>query len=150
MKVRKGKVTVNIDTCPKTRWVDKCDLMLDINFELLVRFVEDECVGGHTDWNADENNKRIKKEVDELYAWWICWRKERDETNKYWKESQEILKEYKKDIMDYLKNRNCVPPKAKKKYEALFKRGMKLDRAQEKMEDDNLIRLMKIRRYLWT
>ena len=52
-------------------WCDKDHVLLHACFQLLCDFVEKEMlVQDNIDWNATEEIKNAKKEIDELYAWW--------------------------------------------------------------------------------
>ena len=55
-------------------WRDKDSLMLHACFQLLKDCVEKEnLLNGHTDWNSDDRNRLAKKEIEELYNWWLSY-----------------------------------------------------------------------------
>ena len=55
-------------------WRDKDSVMLHACFQLLKDCVEKEnLLDGHTDWNADERHRLAKKEIEELYNWWLSY-----------------------------------------------------------------------------
>lgn len=52
-------------------WCDKDHVLLHACFQLLIDFVEKEMrVQDHPDWNATEESRNAKKEIEALYAWW--------------------------------------------------------------------------------
>ena len=66
-------------------WTDKTELMPHAMFELLSRFVEQECSPGHVEWygvwghkvTVDGREKYVRDEMQELYDWWhTVWNKE--------------------------------------------------------------------------
>jgi len=60
------------------RWCDKDHVLLHASFQLLTDFVEKEMmVQDYPDWNATEETKNARKEMEELYVWWQAWRTER-------------------------------------------------------------------------
>ena len=55
-------------------WRGKDSVMLHACFQLLKDCVEKEnLLDGHIDWNADERQRLTKKEIEELYHWWLSY-----------------------------------------------------------------------------
>lgn len=55
-------------------WRDKDSVMLHACFQLLKDCIEREnLLDGDTDWSADERHRLAKKEIEELYHWWISY-----------------------------------------------------------------------------
>ena len=55
-------------------WRDKDSVILHACFQLLKDCVEKEnLLNGHTDWNVDERYRLAKKEIEELYNWWLLY-----------------------------------------------------------------------------
>lgn len=55
-------------------WRDKDCVMLHACFQLLKDCVEQEkLLSGHINWDADEKNRLAKKEIEELYHWWLTY-----------------------------------------------------------------------------
>lgn len=55
-------------------WRDKDSVMLHACFQILKDCVEKEnLLEGHSDWNADERHSTAKKEIEELYNWWLSY-----------------------------------------------------------------------------
>jgi hypothetical protein len=64
---------LKIDTLDEG-WRDKDSVMLHACFQLLKDCIEKENLfNGHTDWEADEKHKMAKKEIEELYNWWLSY-----------------------------------------------------------------------------
>ena len=126
------------------------DPLLDYPFEMFCEFYEN---GGieEIDWNSDEGHRNAKSEMDYLYKWFTIDRKEREleigTVSETWCEHHVSWWE---NIPD---NDSCytwvfVP---KNKYaEYLFTIVQDLEINYENEKEVNLIRLVKIRNYLWT
>jgi hypothetical protein len=54
-------------------WLDRDLLLLHMIFEILCQFVEKELIPseGQINWESDEEHKFAKKEMLELYHWWL-------------------------------------------------------------------------------
>ena len=56
-------------------WRDKDSVMLHACFQILKDCVEKEdLLSGHVIWDADEMHRVAKKEIEELYHWWLSYR----------------------------------------------------------------------------
>ncbi|MBL4774078.1 MAG: hypothetical protein JKX98_10960 [Alcanivoracaceae bacterium] len=76
------------------RWRDKDSVILHACFQLLKDCVEKEnLLDGHVIWDEDEKHKLVKKEIDELYQWWLSY-KEPDTltSNSYEKENEMLIR----------------------------------------------------------
>ena len=55
-------------------WCDRDTLLAHTMFEILSKFIEQECSPGHVEWYGEEghkiNNKYVRDEMQELYDWW--------------------------------------------------------------------------------
>jgi hypothetical protein len=56
--------TINAD------WCDKDQVMLHACFQLLTDFVDQEISQDIVDWEHDEKQRQVRKEIDFLYNWW--------------------------------------------------------------------------------
>ena len=150
-------------------WCDIDHLMSHTMFELLSRFIEDECSPGHVRWYGEGGfdkfdfngkHKYIMDELLDLYYWWnFVYLKE-------YKEVEEILwKEIDKNQPDqlvvktkigYLYNPtwfNKRQDEIKDKltiYKICFKAMNKLEIRMEKDLNDRMKRLVDVRRVMWT
>ncbi|EDN70035.1 hypothetical protein BGP_4671 [Beggiatoa sp. PS] len=62
---------LNIESLDE-EWTDKDIVLLHACFQLLVNCVEQESLlNGHTDWDYNEEFKRDKQILEELYQWWL-------------------------------------------------------------------------------
>ena len=52
-------------------WHDRCTIMPHMIFEILCQFIEKECSPGGIDWDHDERHIAVRKEMQDLYDWWI-------------------------------------------------------------------------------
>jgi hypothetical protein len=148
MKIENGKITIKTGIRRKTDWMDDVETLLYANFGILKEFVEKEMrVNKHVDWDSCPDTKKVKKEIEDLYAWWENYDKI---SNPYWEMGGKLLQNHGFDVLDALARKKSIPKDVLVKYEKLSAKGNKLDTKQEKEEDDNLLRLMKIRRWLWT
>ncbi len=118
---------------------------------MLADFVEKEKPFEHIDWDSDESHKHAAAEIKDLYNWW---------KNDYPNRREPI-----EDLPDIIWKGRPIwdrlwgPQKSKdqdfpKSYQELYEKA--LDKTQElekqwlEEEQENLIRLIKIRRFLWT
>ncbi|MGH2553521.1 MAG: hypothetical protein ACRDEB_07385, partial [Chitinophagaceae bacterium] len=69
-------------------WCDKDHVLLHACFQLLSDFVEKEMLpmDKHLDWKADNDCKKARKSIEELYAWWQEFKKTVDEKSYTFKE----------------------------------------------------------------
>jgi len=136
--------TVEATTLDRT-YSDVSELMLHINFQMLVTYVEKEEPFEHIDWEDTRAMSSVAKEIRELYQWWTVDRGVRDEA--IW-DGYDDLEEISlgrlfhpdEDIQnspDVLENR-------------AFLRKCSEEEEAANLEDNlQLIRLVKIRQYLW-
>lgn len=61
--------TITFNTLPKTWW-DVSDGIVNVNFELLERFIENEKPLEIIETEYNEETKRIWNEIKFLYSWW--------------------------------------------------------------------------------
>lgn len=130
-------------------WCDKDHLMAHAMFELLSTFIEDECSPGHVQWYGEYGYKievngqeiYVRDEMQALYDWWH---------NQYNKaHTEETDKIYDEAIDEPLCDENGIFCMSDHNHE-VYGRANKLEESYEKQLDENLIRLLKIRRYMWT
>ena len=133
------------------------EMLLTVNFEILVDFYKNGGIDS-INWDSDEWHKHAKEEMDYLYNWWIQERKEKQEELDYlldvWSEHHvswfEDIPE--KDNPDDSKIGGWTEWKSvcSKYGEYISKMLHENETIFAKAEEDNLIRLIKIRGYLWT
>jgi len=140
--------TLKINTLDKC-WCDRDDLLLHASFQILVDFVEKEEPGKIIDWNCNKEYKRIWKEITSLYKWWKKIRPARKSPL-----DDKRLK-YPPFEFKNIKNKNytqLVFPNKKKyaKFYKVMKKDKKLEQRWDKEDNQNLHRLINIRKDLWT
>lgn len=129
-----------IDTGLPPGYNDKPEIMLSVNFNLLVDYVEKELVAVEIDWSHSPEYIKVENEIIYLYNWWKNYNKSLDE--RYLK-LHKNFPEF--DILNADQNSQEYRLYVEELYDIL-----KLKEKMRETEDDNLIRLMKIRRHLWT
>jgi len=127
----KNPRTLTIPTLPKGRkeWCDNSGVIFHACFTLLADCVENEhLLDGSIDWAVNEQSRAVKAEIEELYNWWI-----------------KI-----KDDEDWSPMTSSDIDKSAEATEDNFKwsRWVNVDEQYEE-EDKMLIRLIKIRRFLY-
>ena len=59
-------------------WVDRCELLPHVIFEIISDFVENECSPGHIEWYSENSHKVtvngkekfVRDELQDIYNWW--------------------------------------------------------------------------------
>lgn len=114
---------------------DKPELMLHVNFQLLKDFVEKEKTD-NIDWSSDGDSKAWA-EIQSLYNWWTRDFKERESIEesihlKVEANMEKGIKSFDAPNMEYYKELN------------------ELEKQWNNENNENLIRLMRVREFLWT
>lgn len=130
-------------------WCDKDEILLHATFQLLVDFVEQEKPDQIIDWNSDDLHKKAWKEIKSLYKWWKNTRPNRKSPLNDKKIKHPSLKFEKVPGKDLSK---MIEPDKKKysKYYQALKKTQKLEQKWEEEDQNNLHRLIDIRKFLWT
>lgn len=121
-----------------TPWMDKDHLMLLVNMKLLVDYVEEERPFELINWDHDVVNANARKEIEEIYKWWKNYENRQ-------KEIDNVLHEWYLSTQLQSDNQEAV-----KKEKELFDKQSLMETKLDEEEQDMLIRLIKIRRFLWT
>jgi hypothetical protein len=138
---------IKVRSLPPT-WCDKDHLILEVNFQLLVDYVEKERAFEIVATD-DPSCKEQYDEVKFLYKWWTEDRKNRiepfDETRKY--EPDKVWDEIKQPNGNTLLK--PIRSKGSDIYDDSISRAGWLDELYHEEDTEMLVRLMKIRRTLW-
>lgn len=149
-------------------WCDKTELILHINFEMLMRFVENEVLPGPVDWGSDKEHRDAYIEMMDLYNWYkgcmehpdkyrslldldfnelddVLHKKIRDEEHKPFDWIPEKNKEGK--VKWYIMESYIIN---EQKYRDYVRAMAKLESLHEQFLENQLIRLIKLRHWLWT
>jgi hypothetical protein len=105
----------------KWGWCDRCEIILYANFAILTDFVEKEMYG-LVDWDSEENHTKAKDEIMDLYNWWKTGRaKDKEKLDKVLEVGESYYDKY-----------------------------WDMEEKFKKKDNKQLIRLIKIREWLWT
>lgn len=139
-------------------------------FEILSEFIEKECSPGHVEWYGEHGHKitvngeekYVRDEMQELYDWWHnIYMKEYEKVNDaIWEEAHKCgplgddmndpLVDEDGDVYAYEWNPKYEDDEKKAMYHMLLNNLNRLEREQHEDLEDKMIRLCKIRGYLWT
>ena len=111
-------------------WCDVVEKMLYANFNLLKEFMEKEAVHMH----AEQLNSEYMTEAKTLYYYWLFERKA----------------EHDKVMQLYHKKNRLAARGSKDAYAEVTEQWLAAHDSFESKEDEMLMRLIKLRRYLWT
>lgn len=123
---------------PKNCWVDKDAILEHMCFEILSKFIEKESTCSFVDWyyndpcNKTESGKFIIDELKELYDWWH---------HRYIPGKTKLLDR----LWEKLDWR-----KVKLEHKELYNYIKYVDEKLHRELETNLVKLVKIRRYMWT
>jgi hypothetical protein len=130
-------------------WCDRDIVLLHASFQILVDFVDTEKPDKIIDWNADPLCQSAWKEIQSLYQWWTITRPlrkgpfdERKIQHPPWRT---------KKIPGETTSR-LIPPDRKKyaDYYLALEEQRQLDIQWDQEDQENLHRLIEVRRFLWT
>jgi hypothetical protein len=132
---------------------DATEILIHSMFQVLCDFIEKEKPDEIVAWDSDEEHKHARKEMQELYDWW----KERQNRDKLDPIHQPDIKspsmkftpvEGKKDLssMEFVHE----SPEDKAKWEKACDESSAWEIKCEKEDEEMMIRLSKIRGFLWT
>jgi hypothetical protein len=116
-------------------WIDRDHAMFLACFKLLVEYVELERPFDVIDWDSDPDHQHAAREIRELYDWWKAGRAEEH------RRVDEFFDEHRRDDGSVMGGWD-----SKENGEHWHRMYTALDTK----DDEQLLRLMKIRRSLWT
>jgi len=132
------------------QWVDITSLIVDLNFEFIKCFYEDEFIDGVVDWSATEQHSEFALWLEESYLYIT---KERPELEKqkedsypkmaaFDKQFEEIIDENGKKLYQF--KDDGIP------YDVKYGEVNRLEKLIEEKDTDILIQIIKRRDYFWT
>lgn len=141
---------VNMGETLKPGYYDIDIRMLHANFTLLCSYVEKEM--DIIDWTDSDESKHVKKEIDELYFWWKNVFPHYDDNNPLFAKGVKCTSEFVKceDGSGMSKLTDVGSPEQIEKWKTACKDSFEYEEKMYKEIEDNLIRLIKIRRCLWS
>ena len=128
----------------KRGWCDRDQILLHASFQILIDFIEQERPDRHIDWSHDKIHKHAWREIETLYSWW---KSKRPSRRNPLDRKGLMTPPFKIDH-----NGRMVQPD-KKKYAAYYralKEFLRFEKKWEAEDQQNLYRLIAIRRFLWT
>lgn len=129
-------------------WIDRDRVITLACFKVLCDYVEKE--SHQIDWEWCERARENKKTMDYLYNWWKVERPRKLKEIEDFCET-DTHRPFQGDIKwDKNKDGTWSLPEPTKEEKEHTDKFIKMDQALEQEEDDNLIKLMKIRRCLWS
>jgi len=132
------------------QWRDISSLIVDVNFEFIKAFYEDEFIDGVVDWSATEHHMEFSLWLEESYLYIT---KERPELEKQKEDSYPKMAAFDKmfeEIIDqngqklYQFKDDGIP------YDVKYKEVNRLEKLIEEKDTDILIQIIKRREYFWT
>ena len=155
--------TVRPRRLPHT-WVDCSDLLPHVMFEVLSRFIENECSPGHIEWHCEHSHKStrdgeevfVRDELQAIYDWWnITYSKE------YPKKQNELLDRMVAFDPDRLFRETDNPnfmelapewndPEAKESYDSASSEFIALEKRAEQERMEFMHRLVEVSQSMWT
>ena len=147
----------------KTGWHDEDELLIHSMFEVLSQFVEGEYEYHIVDWTSDSLQKYVWEEMNSLHKWWIN-RQYRDKFNPIFQQDIHApeLKPSKslgeKRINPLTKKEELFTEmkfvhkskRNEKRWDKACREATLFEEACSKEDESAMVRLIKIRKYLWT
>lgn len=116
------------------------------NFSLLCEYVEKEM--NRVCWDSDDEHKWVYKEIMDLYSYWKNFYPNIEKNNPIHKVEAPAITYVPHG--EYFIMKNCGSEEEVKKWEEACKLSHEYELLMNKIEEDNLMRLIKIRNYLWS
>lgn len=126
---------------------DITGIMLPVNMKMLEDFMENEKPGETIEWNSEPSHAHAWKEMNTIYEWWKNYsnrQKEIDVALDAWHDAKFGKTGDCTNILDKINEADTPLQKM------LFDNIQKLEEKLCQEEEDMLIRLIKIRGFLWT
>lgn len=144
-------IDISGQDCYKWGWIDSDYQMELACFKILTTFVETE-YPGHVNWDCNYKIRKVRDEILSIYEWWTKGKKQEEAAinilfeESEWSYTMDEVSETKtspKNQKLYTMNTTTKDPV---KYEEYKKRSAAIKIKHEKM----LLRLIKVRKYMWT
>ena len=133
----------------KYGWYDKDHLLLLASFNLLANFIEKEKPDETIDWESDESHSNAWREMHDLYVWWRTGRREsrlahEEKYKDLWRDG--FLGEKTIHTDGSVSYKSTMTEEERKTIKQCQQDEIELDN----IDETNLIRLVKVRRFMWT
>jgi len=133
------------------QWRDVSSLIVDVNFEFIKAFYEDEYVDGIVDWSATEHHKEFAEWLEKSYLYITKDRPEleKQKDNSYPKTSGDFFNSFEKIVDDqgrtlYQMKDDGIP------YDVKYAEVNRLEKIIDDTDMEILTQLIKRREYFWT
>lgn len=143
-------------------WNDRSEVLPHVMFEVLSRFIEQECSPGHIDWEGSGHTvtvngkeKNVRQEMQDLYDWWHqSYIKEYEEIahilyDEAEKHHGEFVFEPDKNGFSFMNIKYESEEHEEINY-VCMKAAMKLDKMRDKKLNEMMHRLVNLTTFLWT
>ena len=141
-------------------WMDRGEVLPHMMFEILSKFVEEECSPGIVGWygevghkiTIDGQEKFVRDEMQDLYDWWHKeWNKEYEKKEeKMWEEIGKYSPPLEKMFKDNRYDPQYDSSEQKENYKRLIKELNEYETQIQVTLQDNMHRLVNLQPYLWT
>jgi hypothetical protein len=132
------------------QWCDITSLIVDVNFEFIKTFYEEEYIDGVVDWSATDCHKEFAEWLELSYKWITKRRpeleKERDEA---YPETLPFEKMF-EEVQDSKGNKMYQMVDSGIPYDIKYKEVNRLEKVIEEKDTEILTQLIKRRDYFWT
>ena len=132
------------------QWADITNLIVDVNFEFIKCFYEDEFIDGVVDWSATEQHREFALWLEESYLYIT---KERPELEKQKEDSYPKMAAFDK-LFEEIVDENCKKMYQMKDdgipYDVKYGEVNRIEKLIEEKDTDILIQIIKRRDYFWT
>jgi len=169
----KRHTTVKPRYLPHT-WCDRCSILPHMMFEILSQFIEKECSPGIVEWygenghkiTVDGTEKYVMDEMKDLCSWWHeIYNKEYERVDNViwelihthnlgpqgdWDEMNDPLVDDDGEVYAYRWNPKYETAEKETLYHMLLNALNRLEREQHEDLEEKMIRLCKLRAYMWT
>lgn len=137
---------------PRT-WVDSDSLLVDLNFEIVKIFYENEYKSGIVDWSADELHKEFADWLEKIYHYITIEKPqlEKDLSNSYPK--SDLLEKWEEVFVPVEKNGQKMyeyKPKDETPYEIKYAEVIRLEKLIDDKNTEFLTETIKRRHFFWT
>ena len=136
------------------QWSDLTGLIVDVNFEIIKSFYEDEYSKGIVDWEADEHHSEFAKWLESSYKYITIERSALEkQMNAAYPESNfdDMFGEPKTDQYgNVTRTMKSCEERYGKTYEEIYGEVNRLEALIDKMDTEVLTELIKRRSYFWT
>jgi len=158
----KRYTTIRPRTLNYHTWCDRSELLPHMMFEILSRFIEQECSPGHVEWYGEYGHKimvngeekYVRDEMQELYDWWhkVYLKEIPEKVDKIWDQIHENRPEYlfKKVDVGYEYDPRFEYEDQHEKYDLLIKQINEIEHNARIDLEDRLIRMVRLIPFMWT